>query len=488
MKPQPSICVLVAVVAAGALLLGCEGGIEQLAPDSASSTELIAAYVDPITPTPGSQRARDGGDADKLPLLDGDPQDDEWSVALPLYVYLSGDQANGGRNFYVEVRALWSDDSRWADGTNHLYLLVRYNDETMDILPDYWRYARRGPFGVDCSPIPYCPGDACCDSIIIEGANWFQENIPAAEDQLALMWEITPASDALGSYGEHGCQVACHGGHMDGPTDGRFDLWVWRAGRTNAQESTIYPDTARINYTGDYPDGRPESFYPLTDPSTAWPGYMEDMSLDAAGTHRDAADPNFVYRKYGYTGLLYTKNETAQSRDGRLIPRWITEKMETTGRAGTGIEEEVVPPNGGLPGLLYLWGPTAQTFGPCDVIATSQTSSTDPHWSQHPPAGGCDGMPGYLLWIPNGGAADVRAKGAWVTNSTKRFPVCSVEIRRPMITRHADDIVIDPTKEYTFTVAAFDGSSTIHSGSRPIRLKFQPSPWATSSSPGRVNP
>jgi hypothetical protein len=492
MKPQPSVCVLVAVVAAGALLLGCEGGIQQLSPGSSTTSEIVAAYVDPVSPTPGSQRPLDLGDADKLPLLDGDAQDKEWSLAQPLYVYLTGDQGNGGRNFYAEVRALWSDESRWAGDRNHLYLMVRYNDETTDVLPDYWRYAQHTQFGVVPSPRPDCFAPGCCDSIVVMGANWFRENTPAAEDQLAVMWEITPTSDALGSYGDIGCRVACHGGQFDGPPNGKLDVWVWRAGRTNAQLSTLYPDTTQIHCAGDCPgpdcaDGRPASLYPVTEPEGNWTGYMEDMSLDAAGLHQDAADPNFCYHGNGYSGQLYTKNEGLQaSADGIVIPRWITEKISTA-RQGTNAEE-VVPVNGGLAPSLYLWGPTAQTFTECDVYATSRASATLKYWSERLAAGDTDVMPGYLLWIPNGGAADVRARGDYTTNTLKRFPVLTVEMRRAMITYHANDVKIDPTQEYTLSIAVFNRSSSVHSGSGPIKIRFQASPWTAAATGGRVNP
>ncbi|TPW15585.1 MAG: hypothetical protein FD129_863, partial [bacterium] len=38
-----------------------------------------------------------------------------------------------------------------------------------------------------------------------------------------------------------------------------------------------------------------------------------------------------------------------------------------------------------------------------------------------------------------------------------------------------DDVAFDPDREYTFTVAVFDQSSQTHSGSGPLRLRFQPS-------------
>jgi hypothetical protein len=87
-------------------------------------------------------------------------------------------------------------------------------------------------------------------------------------------------------------------------------------------------------------------------------------------------------------------------------------------------------------------------------------------------------MPGYLLWIPNGSAADVRAKGDHVTNAQKRFSTWVVEFRRPMVTGHPDDVDFDPLKEYNFALAIFDNSSRIHSGSGPLKLRFQRSKYA----------
>ncbi|HEX7879592.1 MAG TPA: hypothetical protein VF720_09300, partial [Candidatus Eisenbacteria bacterium] len=131
MKPSPSSCVLVTVGLAVALLIGCEGGVDQLQPGAIDDNELVAAYVDPLTPTPGVN-PRTGGDGDLLPVIDGDAQDKEWEVARPLYVYVSADRAVGGRGFYVELRSVWSDESRYAGAVNHVYFLVRWSDDTLD--------------------------------------------------------------------------------------------------------------------------------------------------------------------------------------------------------------------------------------------------------------------------------------------------------------------------------------------------------------------
>src|SRR5512140_1237264 len=321
MKPQPSVMILSAVATAGALLLGCEGGIKQLEPGVNGETELVAAYVDPIDPTPAgtcSKSRPDGGDCDKLPIVDGDAQDKEWNAAQPLFVYVSGDQAMGGPGFYVELRAIWSDEGRSYNPStpdpllkNHLYMMVRYADETYDIYPDYWVYARPGQLGLVPSPIPQ---SGICDSVVVEGRNWFRENPGGQEDQVSLMWEVQPSSDALGTYAERGCQIACHSGQFGAVPNGKLDVWTWRAGRTNAQESTLYPDLNNVDE-----EGVPSSSYPRVDPVTNWPAYMEDMWADAAGLHHDAASRFYPEHplQNGYTGQLYTLNESVQrSVDG----------------------------------------------------------------------------------------------------------------------------------------------------------------------------
>lgn len=481
MKLSPSLCVLAAVALAGALLIGCEGGIDSLEPGSIEDNELISAYVDPKNPTPGVN-VRTGGDGDLLPVIDGDAQDKEWEVARPLFVYLSGDRAMGGRGFYIELRSVWSDEARLGD-RNYIYFLARWADDTFDILPDYWLYARPGGLGL----VPSQPWvervNNACDSTALYGANWIVQNGNGADDQLALLFDMaavgTPgATGPEGPYAEAGCQIACHsgGGTSFGTVDtGKLDLWVWRAGRTNSVESTAYPDLAIV----DQFSGKPASQYPRVDTDNTWPAWMEDMSLSPAGIAQDLRDPN--YRTWpGYTGQIYTRNSSSiRSVDGLPIPEYITQKVifrrETTGGPGEE-EEDEGPVNGGLPLKLYLFGPQASAFTYCDSSATSRPiGNAYPNWSQNLSPGETDVMPGYLLWVPSGSAADVRAKGEFRNNPAKRFSIWQIEIRRPMTTGFDDDVAFDPNKEYTFTVAVFDQSSQLHSGSGPLRIKFQPS-------------
>jgi hypothetical protein len=255
-----------------------------------------------------------------------------------------------------------------------------------------------------------------------------------------------------------------------------LDLWVWRAGRTNAVESTAYPDVAIV----DEFSGKPDSRYPRIDTDNTWPAYMEDLHVTPAGISNDAIDPAWPRTWPGYTGQIYTRNaSTIRSVDGQLIPEFITQKVIIR-REGTGgpddEEEDEGPTNGGLPVKFYLFGPQARAFTDCDSAATSRPiGSRYPNWSQGLSPGETDVMPGYMLWVPNGSAADVRAKGDYRTNPAKRFSVWQVEVRRPMITGYPDDVALDPSKEYTFTLAVFDRSSQTHSGSGPLRLRFQPS-------------
>lgn len=480
MKPQPSICLLSALAMAGALLHGCEGGIDQIAPGGVVDNELIAAYVDPLTPAPGTL------DGDKLPQIDGDPQDREWNAARPLYVYVSGSQATGGGGYYVELRAAWSDDGRSGGGKDQLYMLVRYGDETFDIFPDYWRYARLGALGLVPSPVPATvPTGAPCDSVIVDGRNWYVENPDGAEDQVAIVFEKTPASDSRGTFAELGCAVACHagGGRNFGVVpEGELDVWMWRAGRTNAQRSTGYPDFTQI----DDEDGRPASSYSQRfDPTTTWPAYMDDMHASAVGLVSDAGDPEYPFYSRN-RGQAWTRNETQRSGQPETIPLWLTEEQPQEARAtgsGPGPTEPVEPANDGLPTTLYLWGPKATRFTECDTIPWSRifSGSVEPRWSERLGEGETDVLPGYALWIPSGSAADVRARGDFRENAQKRFPIWALEIRRSFDTGFADDIVFDETKEFNFAIAIFDRSSKIHSGSGPLKLRFQPSVYGAAS-------
>lgn len=471
MKPQPSICLLSALAMAGALLHGCEGGIEQIAPGGNIDNELVAAYVNPISPSPGSL------DGDKLPIIDGAAQDREWNVARPLYVYVSGSQGTGGRGYYAELRAIWSDEGKFEGASNQVFLLVRYGDETFDIFPDYWRYARLGPQGLVPSPTPAeTPPGSQCDSVIVDGRNWYIENANGAEDQVAFMFEQEPASDSRGTYPEIGCTVACHAGggrNFGAVPQGAFDVWVWRAGRTNVPRSTGYPDLGNVSSK----DGRPASRFTLRfDPTTSWPAYMDDMHASAAGLVPDQGDPDYPFYSRS-RGQVWTRNETTSPGRDETIPLLLTEAKPRPSRdEGSGPAEPVEPPNDGLPTPLYLWGPKANRFSACDTIPWARiiSGSALPRWSERLGEGELDGIPGYALWIPSGSAADIRARGEFSENAQKRFPIWSLEIRRPFDTGFSDDVVFDESKEYNFTIAIFDRSSQVHSGSPPLKLKFQP--------------
>lgn len=474
MKLQPSICLLSALAMAGALLHGCEGGIDQLAPGGNIDNELVAAYVNPLTPSPGLF------DGDKLPTIDGDPQDREWEVAQPLYAYVSGAQGTGGRGYYVELRAIWSDEGKFSGGKNQLYLLLRYGDETFDIFPDYWRYARLGPLGLVPSPSPDTLGGADCDSVLVDPRNWYVENAGAAEDQVSFMFEQEPASDSRGTFAELGCDIACHAGggrNFGAVPTGRLDVWVWRAGRTNVQTSTGYPDFTQV----DDEDGRPaSSFTQRFDPPTSWPAYMDDMHAGPAGLEQDAGDPTYPYYNRS-RGQAWSRNTAAgQGGTSASIPLLLTQEKpreDRGGGSGSGGGEPIEAPNDGLPTPLYLWGPTSSRFTECDIVPWSRifSGSVAPIWSSRLAEGETDVLPGYALWIPSGSAADVRARGDFKENAQKRFPIWALEIRRAFDTGNADDVAFSEDNVYNFTVAIFDRSSTVHSGSGPLRLRFQPS-------------
>jgi hypothetical protein len=106
----------------------------------------------------------------------------------------------------------------------------------------------------------------------------------------------------------------------------------------------------------------------------------------------------------------------------------------------------------------------------CDTLNEAPVDQTAPRkWH----AG--DTVPGYILRRPQGGRANIRAKGTWEDD----LHVWTLEIARPLRAEASEagkDVDFDLTakRDYRFTLAIADNSSDVHYGSQVQTLHFLP--------------
>lgn len=456
------------------LSLGCSSVDQINDPDPAFET-LTVAYGDPgIDPDPCN---------DALPVIDGVATDQEWSSAEPLFVRMSGENGSGGADFFLEVRAIWTDESK-VGGKDRIYFLIRYPDAELNAQPDALGFMQPLGSGEYCENLVqvnnqfYCPSPppvydvnrpgSRCDPALIQPGSWTRVNRNGQEDQVFVTFTQTDGPDALtnltdvngiilGNLGPEvpsGVQVPL----MTGP----LDIWAWRAGRTNLHPVYQFPRWSDINEFG-FPVNEYEPFFEFQC------GFCEDLYVGSNGV---------VVRDAGR--VPYVKNF------GRLDP--VTQEVLTdvpirstecppTGREPS--EEDLASLNGGVPKDLGMWWPDASGLGVCDTLACTR-SGIPPKWSTRLVPGEFDRVPGWGLQLPGGtstSSRDVRAKGTHEATQEKGFAVRTLEIMRDMDTLNGDDLVITPNgnqaKEYRMVIGVLNNSSRVGSGSTEIRLRFE---------------
>jgi hypothetical protein len=169
------------------------------------------------------------------PKLDGKANDREWYSAPELLIAMGGEYGNGGGSFYVRMKSVYTP---YPDT---VYFMLQWADTTEDFVAERLIYVGQPWDGRDCST----------DGGLVAPESWAQRPLQRdKEDRLALMFEITPAGDATGTFASKGCQVACHGNMH--PISGKLDVWYWLDARTNqvshcddmyADSSGLYGDT-----------------------------------------------------------------------------------------------------------------------------------------------------------------------------------------------------------------------------------------------------
>jgi hypothetical protein len=442
-------------VAAAAIVLwlayGCSG-VTQMDPSQiADFTTLTVTYGDPGgSPDPCN---------DVLPQIDGVAEEREWMSAEPIFLRATGANGTGGAEYYVEVRAIWTDESR-VGGTDRIYFLVRYPDNDNNYKPDYLLYARRNPVTGEfvSSPFPDTSATPDCDPGLLmteppDSVRWTRINADGQEDQVFVMLteapDEEPLSDIVSLNQELMTRIGVKGpGAATGVSSGGrpTDVWVWRAGRTNLQPVPQFAKWEDI--VAGVPDFGFSKFQQLS-------GFCEDLWVDANSLSPDGGSPMYVPNWNGSVP----------------VPLRLTQ-CPTSSREPT--EEDLAARNKGIPPDLGLWYPTSTRFVCGSVLACSRLGTPN-YWGARLQSGEYDGIQGWGLQLPTDSARDVRARAAYTINQDKGFPVRTLEIMRDLNTGNGDDIVVNPdgTHSYRMVIGVLNNSSSNGSGSTEIRLQFE---------------
>jgi hypothetical protein len=456
--------------------LGCTDVRHITDPEPGFET-LTVAYGDPgQDPNPCN---------DTLPIIDGVATEQEWSLAEPLFVRMTGRNGSGGTDYFLEVRAVWTDESKTGGGgEDRIYFLVRYPDPELNALPDQLAYIRplepdefcRNTIEVEGNL--YCPSPTpegsglVPDSVIVQSSSWTRLNRDGREDQVLLA--LTEVAGEAAESGLIDLNRSLLGviGVPDVPAgwsapDGvsNVDVWVWRAGRTNLHPIFQF---AEWDFAYDLDTKLPRQAYSTFEFKS---GFAEDLWVNGFGQLVSDAGPKPFVKNF------------SRMESGALVPNVPERKAQCppTGRDPT--EEELSQLNGGIAKELGLWWPASEAFKAVDSLACTRQVSRPPEWSVGLLPGEYDWVPGWGMQNPatEGGptsARSVRAKGTHEAKQEKGFGVRAVEFMRELDTGQADDIVItaspDPeTQEFRIVIGVFNDSGRIASGSSEIRLRFE---------------
>ena len=484
-------------VAFGALLLamalGCSS-VDQLPDPNPGSETLVVAYGDPaLTPEPCD---------DVLPQIDGTATEQEWSSAEPLLVHMTGANGSGGGEYFLEVRAIWTDESR-IGGTDRVYFLIRYPDNDQNNSPDLLGYVHPAGFEICDDPAVigdtrYCPSPMPrisnveiqgCDTLLIKNASWTRLNEHGREDQVVVLLTEVNASEDVSTLidlnqvllSKLGPQVPedAEERNVGAPGTAPTDVWVWRAGRTNLHPVPQFADWSTVNQDAPVPATSYSRF-------TQTCGFFEDLWVEG-GTVRSDQGVNPFLRNFGTTypenGQTRLNEVTGEIMD--TVPIFLTQ-CPPRGRDPS--EEELAAQNGGLPKDLALWRHTASFFDRfgCDSLACSRTGAKPPKWSKTPlpqapnTLENFDFVLGWALRVPfiqgqSPSGRDVRARGVYGASQEKGFGTWTIELMRQLNTQQNDDLVINPgtAGEYRMVIGVLDASGRVGSGSTEVRLKFQ---------------
>jgi hypothetical protein len=452
---------------------GCTD-IKQITNPDPDFETLTVAYGDPgLSPDPCN---------DYLPIIDGVGTAQEWSLAEPLFVRMTGVNGSGGPDFFVEVRALWTNESKVEGGTDRIYFLIRYPDRELNADPDQLAYIRPLQEDEFCrntleiagalycpSPIPVSRG-ILGDPKLVDPAYWTRINPNGQEDQVSIAIREVAGEAAESGLIDLDRSLLSVIGPPDIPANWRapdnvsdVDVWVWRAGRTNLHPVNQFPDWTVSYDANGFPDPRFSKFLNTC-------GFAEDMWINESGSLADDEGK-----------LPFTKNY-----EGPYNVNGVPQKMAACPPSQKEpSDSDLAGLNGGVPKELGLWWRVAIPFKGTDTLVCTRSSAHPPKWSGSLLLGEWDFVPGWGLQIPNvaegsrSSSADVRAKGTQEEKQEKGFGVRTVEFMRAMNTGRSDDVAITATsdlnnpKEYRVVIGVFNDSGAAASGSSEIRLRFE---------------
>ncbi len=406
-------------------LFGCQETDDVLDPGTTDeSTVLHVVY-------------RSNEEAERNPIeLDGQAIQEEWGSGgggqSYLNVRVSSEHGAGpaGPQAYVAIKAIYTDTD--------IFFLIRWTDDSPDEFKDAMFY-----LGTSVDSL-----DEVCPPTLADERSWVRNPGGAYdEDRISIAFEVEPAGGKLGPYSTFGCLTACHG--LETPRFGRLgygrlDIWQWLAARTNPVRD-LYD--------------RRES---AGDPIHGIPGYLDDLFTDAfGGLQADPGSPAFRPNfEEGSDIPLYVYRE----RDDPFV------RPQDPANCFSEFGENPCRKNNGV-SPAYIWreeiGLTFNRFGACDTLNQAPLPvGTEPRNFLEQ-----DQVNGWLLTYPRGDRADVHGKALFESGRW------TLEIGRRLNTGNPQyDVIFKPEEggSYVFTIAVMDNSGTVHLGSEPQRLVFDP--------------
>jgi hypothetical protein len=379
-------------------------------------------------------------------LMDGEAKDKEWGGPLDLdrpYAQVHVTSANGtgdpGEPIYVAMKVVYTDTD--------IFFLFRWVDRVPNMIKDALCYV--GPNLTDSTGR---------QDVLVAESSWARETPLFAredEDRLSLAFEMEPTDDALGTFREQGCRVACHLNQSPSfgrPAHGRLDVWQWLACRTN-QVRDKYTENDNGNY-----------------PAFGIPGYLDDFSADPVGGL--VPDPG---RSCWFPNTFPGSNR----------PRWIYRpgddpfyKPSNPNNCFSRFGEDCRVNNG--ISLYYIWRDDVERipaeFSAVDTTNWATLPAGKPEHKWRPGESGAtltlpDRVSAFYFTYPSESRADVRGKAVF----DAKIGLWTLEVARPLRTGDGfNDVQFtgEPGSEVVFTAAIADNSARRHWGSGPQVLRF----------------